>query len=193
MTHSFATRSRQSDSPAIRVRVETILASKIEARRFRWTDAGGPEDRAGVDVFALLPNRKSVGIDVKDNKWGEVRLEYVSRSGEGIVGWTVNDAKQTDYVLNLWPGRFWLIDFPSLKAVAKEMCDDYAKWYSAKATTSSGENGATWETRFIPVPVGRLLYDIYGQTVITTPLTADRRCPSCDHSHPVGTTCGSVA
>jgi hypothetical protein len=141
-------------------------------------------------VYATLPNRKRVGVDVKDNKWGEVRLEYVSRAGEGIVGWTVNDKYQTDYVLNLWPKRFWLIDFPCLKAVAKKMREQYAAWYGPKATQSSGDSGASWKTYFVPVPIGRLLLDIYGQPApLGVPLTAPRRCPACLEDHTVGTTC----
>lgn len=187
--HQFDRRAAEADTPEVRARVEGILASKIEARRFRWSEPGSSEDRSGIDVSVLLPNRKNIGIDIKDNRWGEVRLEYVSRAGEGIVGWTVDDTKQTDYVLNLWPGRFWLIDFPSLKAVAKERRDDYARWYGPKATHSSGAAGTGWETRFVPVPVGRLLFDIYGYTVMGLPLTTPRRCPSCEQAHPVGTTC----
>lgn len=192
-THSFERRAAASSSPSIRERVERILGAKLEARKFRWTEPGGQDDRSGVDVFALLPNRKNVGVDVKDNRYGEVRLEYVSRLGEGIAGWTVNDRYITDYVLNLWPTREWLIDFPSLKAVAKEHRDEYARWYGPKSSHSVTAAGSSWETRFVPVPVGRLLFDIYGQTVAGTPLTADRLCPACGEPHPVGLTCNETS
>lgn len=187
--HSFVRRARDSDRPEVRARAEEVLATKIEARAFHWTDAGGSDDKRGVDVWALLPNGKQAGVDVKDNTWGEVRLEYVSRVAEGVVGWTVKDTSITDYVLNLWPRYFWLIDFPSLKAVAKAQEQNYLKWYGLKGAQSSGNGGHEWRTSFVPVPVGRLLFDIYGQTVLRTPLTPPRLCPSCHQEHPVGTTC----
>jgi hypothetical protein len=187
--HSFALKAAASDTDVVHARVEEILTAKIEARTFRWTEPGGPDDRHGIDVWAILPNRKNVGIDVKANRWGEVRLEYVSRAREGVVGWTVDDTKLTDYVLNLWPGRYWLIDFPCLKAVAKARREDYQRWYGPKATHSSSDSGAGWETRFVPVPVGRLMFDIFDQAPMGMPLTPPRLCPSCHQSHPVGTTC----
>lgn len=186
--HDFKARARDADTPEVRARVEEILKAKIEARRFQYTERGGDADRLGIDLFATLPNNKDVGVEVKNNTWGEVRLEYVSRKGEGIVGWTVNDRLRSDYVLNLWPGRYWLIDFPSLKAVAKERRAEYTKWYGQKAAHSRSDS-ATWETTLVPVPVGRLLLDIYGVSVLGTPLTKPRQCPSCGLEHPVGTTC----
>ncbi len=190
-THQFERRARDADSPEVRKRAEAVLELKLEAVAFHWTDRGSSADKAGIDVWAGLRNDKQVGVDVKDNRWGEVRLEYVSRLGEGIPGWTVDDGKRMDYVLNLWPGHYWLIDFPSLRAVAKANRDKYAKWYGHRASHSEGSSGAQWETRFIPVPVGILLADIYGQTVVGAPLTAARLCPACRLKHPVGTTCGS--
>lgn len=200
--HSFSDRARESDTPEVRARVEKILTAKLEARLFRWTEHGGFEDRAGIDVNVLLPNRKSIGVDVKHNRWGEVRVEYVSRQGEGIAGWAIDDTKQTDYVLNLWPKYFWLIDFPQLKAAAKAMKDKYIEWYGPKDAHSIGTQGAEWQTRFVPVPVGRLMTDIFatGAPVgvhlgapVGTPLTAERKCPSCQQMHPVGTSCAGGA
>ncbi|MGH2514000.1 MAG: hypothetical protein ACRDGQ_15120 [Candidatus Limnocylindrales bacterium] len=188
VVHDFTRTSRDADTPEVRSRVEEILAEKIEARQFNWTARGSQADIHGVDVFARLPNGKQSGIEVKNNTWGEVRLEYVSRRGEGIVGWTVDDTKLSDYVLNLWPGRYWLIDFPCLKAIAKERRDDYTRWYGSK-TANSKSGASAWQTTLVPVPVGRLLLDIYGVSVLGTPLTKPRLCPSCGREHPAGTTC----
>ena len=191
--HDFARRARDADRPEVRAAAEAILRRKLEATGFHWTDAGGGDDLAGIDVWVRLPNTKQVGVDVKNNTWGEVRLEYVSRTGEGKPGWTVDDRKRTDYVLNLWPKRFWLIDFPSLKAVAKEHRERYLRvWGNGGAemvASSTGSGGASWKTQFVPVPVGILLADIYGQTVMGTPLSRPRPCPACHEQHPAGVTC----
>lgn len=190
--HSFAERARESLTPQVRERVEKILAEKLEAWRFEWTDAGGEDDRGGVDLWVWLKNDHRRGIEVKNNRYGEVRLEYVSRRGEGIVGWTVNDRLATDYVLNLWPHRFLLLDFPSLKAVAKLNRDKYTRWYGQKRAESTGQNGANWQTLFVAVPEGILLSDIYNSTVAGAPLSAPRRCGWCGNEHPVGVTCSAA-
>lgn len=190
VVHQFERRAREADDPVVRDRAEGILRAKIEARRFAWTNGRDKDNHDGIDVWCWLPNDRQIGVDVKVNRWGEVRVEYVSRWDEGVPGWTVDDRKRSDYILNLWPGHFWLIDFPSLKAVAKANQERYAKFYATREARSEGESsGSTWTTRFIPVPVGILLADIYGRTVIGAPLTPPRRCPSCKEMHPVGTTC----
>lgn len=187
--HAFERRARDADRPEVRSRAERLLTERLEAQTFRWTERGGNDDKHGIDVWAWLPNRRQVGIDVKDNRWGEVRLEYVSRFDEGIPGWTVDDTKLTDYVLNLWPRTSWLIDFPSLKAVAKANRDEYGRLYGRKRATSSSERGDGWQTHFIPVPVTRLLLDIYGYPLVGLPLAHERECPRCGVLHPIGTTC----
>jgi hypothetical protein len=125
VVHDFRRRAAESRTTEVMGRVEAILTQKLEAWRFEWTDEGGSDDRAGVDVWIWLKNNLRRGVEVKNNTYGEVRLEYVSRRGEGIVGWTVNDKLITDYVLNLWPKRDFLIDFPSLKAAAKRHKDQF--------------------------------------------------------------------
>jgi hypothetical protein len=191
--HQFERRAAESRAADIVSRTQQVLRDKVEAKGFRWTEEGGDEDRHGIDVWCLLPNRTEVGVDVKANKWGEVRIEYVSQVGSGAIGWTVDDTKRSDYILNLWPGRFWLIDFPSLKAVAKLHRELYMEHYALKAASSTSNTGE-WRTLFVPVPVGILLSHIYGTperpaTVMGLPLTAPRECPSCHQRHPVGTTC----
>jgi hypothetical protein len=189
VVHSFDARARAADTPAVRRRAEAELRERIEASHFRWTERGGLDDKRGVDVWAELPSGQDSGVEVKDNRWGEVRVEYVSRVREGIVGWTVNDRLISDYVLYLWPRRAWLIDYPQLRRVAKAQRERYMRHWGQRPAESKGLDGARWQTEFAAVPVGILLADIFGTTVMGAPLSAERICPACHESHPAGTTC----
>ena len=194
--HKFERKASYADTDAVRLRAEEVLTARIEAHRFTWTERGGQDDRLGVDVWATLPSSERVGVELKVNAYGEVRIEYLSRQAEGIVGWTVNDGLISDYVLYLWMDSrlSFLVDYPQLRRVAKEQRKRYVRLFGDGAggprlARSSGRNGHTWTTEFVAVPLGIVLQDIFGHPVMGMPLTPARECPVCHLMHPVGTTC----
>ena len=60
--------------------------------------------------------------------------------------------------------------------MAKRQRAYYQDVYGPKDASSTGDDGDQWTTRFIPVPVGRLLLDIYDEPA---PLTPPLACPIC--------------
>lgn len=172
-------------------RVRTVLAQDIEA--VSVTVATKDEDRHGIDYWARLRDGHKVSVELKRRRinFGDIYLETVSRVEEGIVGWALDDTKQSDLLLFLWPEWHLLIGYPQLRATFKRNRARYEKAYGVKRAATKKAGTVRWHTDNVPVPIAVLLSDMYGRVEwpVGTPLTPPRECPGCRHMHPVGITC----
>lgn len=187
--HSFERRFAEADKPEVQERVEEILKRDLDARRVKRAEKN--DDLQGVDFWAIRKCGRPQGVDLKARRrdWGDVHVELLSRVAERKVGWTLNEAYITDYVLYLFPKNYLLLPYPLLQATVRRNREEYLAEYG-QTTARSASASAGWETQGVAVPVGRLFRDMFGVGApLGTPLTQPRECPSCRLDHPVGTTC----
>lgn len=134
------------------------------------TQARKEEDKSGVDYWVLLGSGKRLGVDVK------VRDEdYAKRGSDDIaletwsvvnvkIGWTLDGAKMTDYILWYWSetGRWALFPFPLLRAVFRLKKDEWMKRYKVSRQSTPGiRGGRGWHSECVFVPRREAWKEIY--------------------------------
>jgi hypothetical protein len=129
------------------------------------TRATTEEDMAGTDYWALLPSGKKLSIDVKlrstdyavhsdpTRRADDLCLEVQSVVEKGKIGWTLDDSKETDYVLWLWPssGRHCLMPFPWLRQAFYRHIGEWTELYSPQEQETAS-NGSIYHSRSLFVP-----------------------------------------
>jgi hypothetical protein len=130
------------------------------------------DDRNGTDWWVDREHGRPLSVDVKvrEQDWAathpdedDLALEVWSKIEQKVIGWTLNSAKATDYVLWWWSdtGRWCLVPFPMLVAVFQE---NYLAWTTTyrKADQSTEEQ---YHSRCVFVPrriVWRAIYERFG-------------------------------
>lgn len=145
--------------------IRTILINTIPSA-VQAMPSHKANDRSGVDWWVECMNGKFLGIDckVRGEDWAakpehlradDVALETWSVVESGIVGWTRDRNKQTDYILWLWTdtGRWMLIPFQMLLDV---FCTNWQQWQKQyktrqqKTPASGHRQGYHSECVFVP-------------------------------------------
>lgn len=77
-------------------------------------------DKQGVDLWVVLDNGKRLAVDVKvrEKDFGkdDLALEVWSVVENQVIGWSLDEKKQTDYILWFWKDtrKFCIVPFPLL-------------------------------------------------------------------------------
>ena len=132
------------------------------------------DDRNGIDYWATLRRGAVVGIDHKLRDpgcskfwklgWPELALEIWSVTPEngkpGATGWTLDEAKNTDYILYTFdPGdsdEAYLVPFQLLRLVFRKHFDEWcAAYHPLPQKSYRAATGHSWhsEAVFVPAPV----------------------------------------
>jgi len=153
---TFDTQLRMSQGVATSASVEEILLSAIAgAGQVRRATTG--EDRNGTDWWVDLPVGHSLSVDLKARTvdWKErgeddLALETWSIVESGVLGWTLNLEKRTDYILWWWQdtGRWCLVPFPMLRTVFSEMLPEWSEKYKVRRQQTDGRYHS--ECVFVP-------------------------------------------
>jgi len=132
------------------------------------------DDLAGIDYLAKLRNGRDVPVDAKYRKRGaskywkysepELALERYSvvpdstkGHGEGKIGWTLDPAKLTEYVLFTFhpddTPRAFLMPFQSLRAAFLANGEQWLDRYGKKGSYFyESSNNGQWESAALFVP-----------------------------------------
>jgi hypothetical protein len=152
--------------------IEQILIDNIPSA-FKVSPAALGDDKNGVDYLVWRTGGpRPLGIDVKrrgddpiEKGWGDdVALETWSDVQRGILGWTLNPCKLTDYIMWYWEPtcRWMLIPFPMLLRVFTE---NRSTWTSTYKVSQQSSNGGAWISECVFVPrkeVWSAVYRRYG-------------------------------
>jgi hypothetical protein len=139
--------------------IKQILAGCVSVEKSEVAD-----DRNGIDYWAGLRRGAKVGIDLKTREAGcsrfwrdgpELALEIWSVTPEGSrpgkAGWTLDEAKQTDYTLHLFDPAdspiVYLLPFQLLRTAFRRNLIEWRKWFDEKAQDSGG-----WRSLALFVP-----------------------------------------
>ena len=125
--------------------------------------AGNEDDKKGIDYWVYRKNTKrAVTVDVKNrsidpiDSFGsdDLALERWSVIEQNKIGWTLDDSKETDFILWFFhPTERWvLLPFVQLLAVAQEHMTTWEAQYINK--TQSSDDGR-WHSLcvFVPRPI----------------------------------------
>lgn len=148
------------------------------------------EQRLGIDYVARTRRGAEINIDLKSRERGcgrwwkdgpEVALEVWSvtpsqyelvgrglkldRSGDGRVGWTLDESKHTHYTLHTFDSvdcdTCYVLPFQLLRSVFKDRLFDWSRTYKVGDQESIGTAG-TWGSQCVFVPVGVVLRELTG-------------------------------
>ena len=155
----------------------------------RVDQAGVADDKNGIDYWATLRNGARVGIDHKLRekgaarywRWGvpELAMEVWSvkptPGRPGKTGWTLDESKNTDYVLYSFHDEdsdsAYLLPFQLLRLAFRLHCADWLKEYHAKDQDSGG-----WKSQAIFVPAPVVLTAVQDQMELHVTAGAISRC-----------------
>lgn len=178
MTHSytFADCSVMSDGILASASVEAILLDNIPGA-IQVNRATRRDDRNGTDYWVGRNCDRPLSIDAKVRRqdwWrrhpkeDDLALELWSVVEKEVIGWTFNERKQTDYILWLWQdtGRWCLVPFPMLCAVANDNREEWSNAYRHDTQHTPRSNGypGGYHSECIFVPrnvVWRAIYERY--------------------------------
>lgn len=156
--------------------VETILRANIPGAG-QVVRAHKANDRNGTDwwVETCASDWLSIDAKVRQEDWAakpsakdDLALETWSVVERGVIGWTRNFSKRTDYILWLWldTGRWCLIPFPMLCQIFDQNWKQWAHDFGVSqqfTPDGNGGNGYHSECVFVPrLLVWRTLYETYG-------------------------------
>ena len=118
------------------------------------------DDRTGTDWWVDRQNNKPLSIDLKARETDyeprghdDLALEIWSVVEKGIVGWTRNPTKGSDYILWFWKDtrRWCLIPFPMLCRVFTLRWQEWQQNYKT-APQKSNLNGYIYHSECVFVP-----------------------------------------
>lgn len=171
--YGFQERMVMSEGIAVNSNVTTILLSAIPGATL-VEKAQNMDDKRGIDYWVFRHDARPLAIDLKARSTDptvdlpvpcdDLALERWSVIEQQKIGWTLDQSKETDYILWLFEttGRWVLLPFPMLCAVFAQHMIGWGQQYKS-ATQSS--NGGRWHSQCIFVPrlvVWRAMYEMYG-------------------------------
>lgn len=144
-------------------------------------------DKIGIDYIATLRRGREIYIDAKAREVGcskfwkngpEMALETWSVVPEngypGKVGWTLDEAKQTELVLFTFDPtdhkNCYLVSFQLLRMAFRSYLPEWRNVYQ-KATQKTPGNGGGWRSQCIFVPV-YAVYEAINDVSVWTPKEA---------------------
>lgn len=122
--------------------------------------ASDHEDRTGTDWWVERQNNKPLSIDLKARETDhepqgqdDLALETWSVIEKGIIGWTRNPSKGSDYILWFWKDtrRWCLIPFPMLCRVFSLLWQEWKQTYKT-AKQKTDLNGYIYHSECVFVP-----------------------------------------
>lgn len=133
------------------------------------------DDRNGTDYWVYRNSgTRPISVDVKrrdldpvEKGWGDdVALETWSDVDRQKVGWTLDDTKETDYVMWLWEptSRWMLVPFVMLRAVFEENKEAWTSVHKVSKQLSD-KDGRYWFSECVFVPrkdIWTAIYRRYG-------------------------------
>ena len=155
------------------------IPDAIDIRR-----ASDAEDRTGTDWWVDRLTNRPLSIDLKARgcdcrKYGndDLALETWSVVEKGIIGWTRNSTKTSDYILWFWNDtkRWCLVPFPMLCRVFSLLWQDWVGIYKPEQQQTD-LNGQVYHSECIFVPrkvVWNSLIEHYSQ--VTVPINQLKR------------------
>jgi hypothetical protein len=137
------------------------------------------DDKAGTDFWVKRQGLPALSVDMKirADDWSVKPPDYpddlaleswsvVPVGGHtGIVGWTRNAAKRSDFILWYWrdTGRFFLVSFPALCCVFSRLWQDWRAQFKTRAQSTPGADGRCgWQSECIFVPRSILVETLAG-------------------------------
>jgi len=173
--YDFAERLAWSRGQRSNTHMETIQSLIAGCASVEQTT---PElDRKGIDYIARLRGGAALAIDIKERSKGvsdhwsksplfnqvepELTLEYWSvmpyEDQPGVVGWTLDESKLTDYVLYTFDPvdtqEVFLLPFQLLRMAFRRNAVDWMTHFHPKTCTTNGGNGnGGWTTQSVFVP-----------------------------------------
>lgn len=118
------------------------------------------EDRSGTDVWIERRGLPALSVDFKhrdycpidrfrsDDACVETCSVYRGQTQpwrddlREVVGWTINPAKRTDYVVYTWPSkhgrRYWILSFPLLCRTSQIHWREWAVQFGERAAVNAG-------------------------------------------------------
>lgn len=124
-------------------------------------------DLRGVDYLAALPGGRVVPVDTKlrtpgcSRHWkGEpdLALEIWSNVENKIVGWTLDAAKLTEYVLFVYAPEdspnAYMVPFVQLR---KAFAENVAQWTAVYRKATQSSDGGQWHSECVFVPASVVL------------------------------------
>lgn len=166
-TYAFTDTLRMSRGYAAEASIESVLLGQIPGA-LEIVRSTAAEDRSGTDYWVKRECGRDLSVDakVRAQDWAskgkdDLALETWSVVERRIVGWTLNPAKQTDYILWLWKdtGRWCLVPFPMLCAAANKHVSAWSREYQV-ARQYTDDRQYHSECVFVPRRVvWRAIYD----------------------------------
>lgn len=157
--YRFDERLKMSCGHAQSSDVAAILMAEIPGA-LAVTKANGDNDRNGTDWWIEHCSGRHLSVDAKVREEDyaprgkdDLAIETWSNVERGVIGWTRNETKRTDYVLWLWidTKRWCLVPFAMLCRVTKEL---WSVWLSqhqtARQYTPTTHGGYHSECVFVP-------------------------------------------
>jgi len=163
---TFAAQLRMSDAGSTQTDVSAVLMAEVPGA-LRVDRANSADDRTGTDYWVTLCSEKRISVDTKvrskDFGADDLALETWSVVERGVVGWTRDTRKQTDYVLWLWrdTGRWRLVPFLMLCAAFARRWERWAESYKTATQATVRRDGTTFHSQVVFVPrvvVWRAIY-----------------------------------
>ncbi len=162
MRYSFSKENKKSRNATNEIK--EILKEIFPMKEFNETEAGGLEDKEGIDYWLVLNNGKRLAIEVKvrkkDFRKNDVALETWSDYDKKTIGWTLDSNKKSDFVLIFWiDSKKWcLFPFDLLREVFIIKKDEWVESFKTDIQTSS--NGNTWRSQCVFVPIDLIWQEI---------------------------------
>jgi len=150
----------------------TEIPNAIEIRRATQLD-----DRSGTDWWVDRLNNRPLSVDLKARgvDYGvrgqdDLALETWSVIEQGVIGWTRNPAKGSDYILWFWGDtkRWCLMPFPMLCKVFSILWQRWTEIYKTRRQTSN-RNGYIYQSECVFVP-RQVVWDSLVKRYSPTPL-----------------------
>jgi hypothetical protein len=160
--YGFHERLEWSRDPAtnarIKARLLALLPGALDAH-----PAHRENDRQGTDWWVEYLCGKHISVDAKIREkdyallpepQDDLALEIWSVKEQGIVGWTLEAARQTDYVLWYWKDseRWCWLPFPVLCAAFKANCKAWAEQYGTSMQLTERGSGKGYHSECVFVP-----------------------------------------
>lgn len=171
--HNFSDKLECSKSTLSESVEGTLMAMIPECKRVYQSEE--KDDRNGVDYWAELESGRLIAVDHKTREAGcrtwwvanepELALEIWSDVKAKAIGWTLDAAKQTEYIFYSFDqedsSECFLIPFQLLRAVFKNNGRTWCKIYGQKPQKSINNYGKSWESMAVFVPASVVLHAVF--------------------------------